>query len=44
MLRPLVLFFVPLMAVAAPVPKSEVKAKIESKFGKMVDPKAVAGR
>jgi len=40
MLRPLVLFLVPLMAVAAPVPKNELKAKIESKFGKMVDPKA----
>lgn len=29
----------PLFAGAAPVPKNETKAKIESKFGKIVDPK-----
>ena len=28
------------IVTAAPVPKSEMRAKIESKFGKMVDPKA----
>jgi hypothetical protein len=36
----LLLLFAPLLAVAAPVPKQELKAKIESKFGKIVDPKA----
>lgn len=38
-MRPLILLLMPLVAVAAPVPKDGVKAKIEKQYGKMVDPK-----
>ena len=34
------LLLTPLLALAAPVPKDEVKAKIEKKYGTVTDPKA----